>query len=316
MTATQAWVRQLKFVDAFSTIPATLSAGMSAGLDTEPCAEGGLNLGYIADGATTSLRGVDFGSGGASAVTFRLATPVAGASISVLADGAVVANACAVPVTGDWQVYANVTCTLSTAVTGVVSNLTLLFAGPLNEGLLNLRFLTFVAAAPALAVRALAAIPPPVTVSVALRAMSTSLYLQVSSDPNSDGVISPSGAAGAPLDPSLLFVLVDNEDGTWSLQAAPGSPAEGLFVCATLSGEGPLCANAAAVSDPCTRFWLYGTTFGTCALLSAANGQFVVSGASDEPLMPTAADPRGVPADGARFWIEQQQPVALAAALR
>ena len=310
VSATPSWSRQLKYVDAFSAIPATLSAAMSLGLDTEPCAEGGLNLGYISDGSTTMLRGVDFGAGGASAITLRVATPLSGVSVSVFADGLAVLSDCAVPNTGGWQTWTNVTCALSLAVQGVMTNLTLRFScAACAGGLLNLRFFSFTAAAASASTPgAAAAVPPPVTVLVALRAMSNGLYVQVSPDPSSGGLLTPSGAASSPpLDKSLLFTLVDNEDGTFSLQAAGAGPAQGLFVCVTLGGSGPLRADAASTADACTRFWLYGTVFGSHALLSASNGRFVVSAASADPLLPTAQDPRGAAGDGARFLIEQQQ---------
>ena len=305
VTSTPSWVRQLKYVDAFSQIPATLSAGMSAGLDTEPCSEGGLNLGYVSTGATTMLRGVDFGSGAAS-LTLRVATPLSGVNVSLFVDGREAVSGCAVPNTGDWQAWQNMTCAVSGAVAGVARNVTLLFFGPADTGLLNVRFFAFEPSSAHAAAPRAAAVPPPVAVTVALRALSNGQYLQVSSDPNSNGVLTPSGAASSPMDSSLLYVLVDNEDGTWSLQAAPGSPAEGLFVCAEDAGAGPLCAHSQSVADSCTRFWLYGTTYGAYALLSASNGQFVVSADASDPLMATASDPRGVDNDGARFFIEEQ----------
>ena len=303
VSATPSWSRQLKYVDAFSTIPATLSAAMSLGLDSEPCAEGGLNLGYVSNGSTTMLRGVDFGAG-ASAVTLRVATPLSGVSVDVLVDGRAVVSGCAVPNTGDWQTWANITCALAPAAQGVAANLTLRFScSACTGGLLNVRYFSFTASGP----RVAAAVPPPVTVPVALRAMSNGLYVQVASDPSSSGLLTPSGAAASsPLDPSLLFTLVDNEDGTFSLQAAGAGPAQGRFVCATLGGAGPLRASEASTADACTRFWLYGTVYGTHALLSASNGRFVVSGASAAPLVPTAQDPRGAAGDGSRFMLEEQ----------
>jgi ribulose-5-phosphate 4-epimerase/fuculose-1-phosphate aldolase len=77
-------------------------------------------------------------------------------------------------------------------------------------------------------------------------------------------------------------------------------------VCAEDSGSGPLCAHSQSIAEACTRFWLYGTTPGSYALLSATNGLFVVSSGGDVPLMATAADPRVIAADGARFFIEEQ----------
>lgn len=307
VTSTPSWTRQLKYVNPYSIIPATLSAAMSIGLNTEPCSEGGLNLGYISSGSTTMLRGVDFGNtGGATSFILRVASPLDSVTLSVFVDGREAISNCAVPNTSEWQVFQNMTCLVNGApISGVVKNVTLLFMGPSGTGLLNIRFFSFQSSSSRESLPVVESVPPPVTLTVSLRAMSNGNYLQVSSDPNSNGVISPSGSASTPMDPSLLFVLVDNEDSTWSLQAAPGSPAEGLYVCVEDAGNGPLCAHSQSVSDSCTRFWLYGTTFGTYSLL-ATNGQFVVSGSESDPLLANAADPRGVTGDGARFYIEEQ----------
>ena len=308
VTATPSWLRMARYLDPFAPQRAVTTAYMSPGLDSEPCSEGGLNLGFVTNGSFTTVRGADFGPGGAggggggsgaTAVTFRVATPLSGGAISLVLDGAALpAATCALPSTGDWQNWQDVSCSLPAPITGV-HDLAFVFSGPGSTGLFNVASWRF--SGPG---AASGASPPPVAVLVAVRAMSSGLYLQASADPNSDGVLTPSGAA--PPDPSALFTLVDNEDGTYSLQAAAGSPAAGLFVCAEDAGSGPLCAHSASVADACTRFWLYGTSPGTYALLSASNGQFVVAGGAGAPLMATAADPRGVAADGARFAIEEQ----------
>jgi arabinoxylan arabinofuranohydrolase len=300
VTATPSWLRMAKFLDPYALQRAVTTAYMSVGLDSEPCSEGGLNLGFVTNGSYTTVRGADFGAGaGASSITFRVATPLAGGVISVVLDGGAAITSCSVPNTGDWQSWADVSCGIAPAVTGV-HDLAFVFTGPGSSGLFNVASWAFSGGG-----AASGAAPPPVQVPVAIRAMSSGLLLEASSDPNSDGVLTPSGAGAAP-DAAALFTLVDNADGTYSLQAAAGSPAAGKFVCAELSGSGPLCAHSASVADACTRFWLYATLPGTYALLSASNGLFVVSGDAGEPLMASAVDPRGVAADGARFAIEQQ----------
>ncbi len=291
VTSTPAWARQTKWLDAFAgPIPAALSAAMSAGLDTEPCAEGGRNLGFIADGATTALRGVDFGAG-AAALTLRVATPNAGAAVTLLVDGAPVAARCALPATGGWQAYVNVTCALSPPPAGVAKNVTFLFNGPAGAGLVNVRSFSFArAGAPA------PPAPPPaaVAVRVALRAAATQRY--VAAGPA--GAVAPNGTRG---DAGAAWVLHDLEDGTWALEAAGGG-----FFCAPAGGAAAhVGAAAAPAGAPCTRLWLYGTTAGSHALLSAASGRFVAATAADAPLAATAVEPRLAPLDGARFWIEE-----------
>jgi hypothetical protein len=130
---------------------------------------------------------------------------------------------------------------------------------------------------------------------------------QVAAEPESDGLLTAGGNRSTPLDASLLFLLHDLEDGTYALQAAQGSPRAGLFVCATLNGQGPLRAHSAAGTETCARFWLYGTAVGSYALLSAANGRFVVASGANSPLLPTVIDPRTAVADGARFLLEVQR---------
>jgi arabinoxylan arabinofuranohydrolase len=287
VTSTPSWVRQLKYVDPYSRVPATLSAAMSAGLDTEPCAEGGRNLGFIADGATLTLRGVDFGAApGASALTLRIATPVAGVSVDVLADGVPVGPPCALPATGDWQRFDNATCAVARAV-GVAANLTFVFHGPGKTGLVNVIFWSFAGGA------ASGTTPPPVAVRVALRSAANNLY--ACARPG-DGVVTPSGAA------PCAWTLSDLGDGTWAL----GSGAGAAQRWACLGAAGPLAATAAAPGAACTRFWLYGTPVGSYALLSAGAGAFVAAAPdAATPIGAGGVDPRATPSDGARFFLEE-----------
>ena len=209
VTATPSWLRMAKWLDPFALQRAVTTAYMSPGLDSEPCSEGGLNLGFLSNASYTIVRGADFGAAGASSITFRVATPLAGGVISVLLgrgpglDSSVVAT-CLVPNTGTWQAWANVTCAISPPVTGV-RDVTFLFTGLGDGGLFNV--VTWQCSGGAVSGDA----PPPVTVLVAIRASSNGMYVQASSDPNSNGALTPSGAASSPMDASLLFVLVDSK---------------------------------------------------------------------------------------------------------
>ena len=298
VTATPSWVRQLAYVDAFAPMAAADSARMSPGLNTETSSEGGRNLCTIAPGATTMIRGVDF-SGGATSVTLRFASPIAGVSITLFVDGVNITN-CAVPVTGGWQVYTNTTCALTSQPLGIASNLTLLFTGPPVLGLGNLLTLVFTRVAvvgpPTATAVAPLSLPPPVTVRVALRSSATGLYWAVNSPGSgSGGVITPSGAIS---DEASAWILHDLEDGTWALESVSG----GGFACA--SGSAPIAASAAAAGSPCTRFWLYATPAGSHALL-AINGLFVSATTAAVPLVATVADVRTAMNDGARhFFVE------------
>jgi len=85
VSSTPRWVRQLRYLDPYSRVPAALSAAVSSGLDTEPSSEGGRNLGFIANGSVLTVVGVDFGAiPGASALTLRTATPLGGGRLRFL----------------------------------------------------------------------------------------------------------------------------------------------------------------------------------------------------------------------------------------
>ena len=290
VTSTPAWLRQLAYVDAYGRIPGTLSAMMSAGLDTEPCAEGGRNLGFISAGATLTLRGVDFGAApGAASVTLRVASPLAGGAVTVLLDGAPAGPPCAVPNTGDWQRFANVTCALAPgAAVGVAANLTLLFSGPGTGGLFNLLFYSFLGGA------ASGALPPPVTAALALRSTATARYACAAND--AGALVTPSGAA------PCRWTAHDLEDGTWALSTA--TAAGERFACKA-AGAAPLAATEPAPGAPCTRFWLYGTPVGSFALLSAGAGKFLTASTADAPILAEVDDPRIAVADGARFFLDE-----------
>lgn len=302
VTSTPHWVRQIKFLDPYSSsppIPATLSSSMSPGLNSEPCSEGGLNLGFITPGSHVSLTGVDFGGGGgATALTLRLATPLQGVSVEVWADGVAATGTttpCAVPNTGDWQVYTNVTCPLTPGVAkGVVGNLTFVFLGPGTTGILNARY--WVAEGGV----ASGATPPPASPTIALKSVATGKYLCAAGD--AAGVVTPSGVSPCP------WGIFDQEDGTWALGVGgggEGGPPQ-RFACLS-SGPGDVLAAVEPVAGAqCTRWWLYGTPPGTYALLSAGSGSFLTATQEEgEPLRGGGLDPRTTPFDGARFAIEE-----------
>jgi hypothetical protein len=294
VSSTPRWVRQLRYLDPYSRVPAALSAAVSSGLDTEPSSEGGRNLGFIANGSVLTVVGVDFGAiPGASALTLRTATPLGGGSVTVLVDGAPAGAPCAVPSTGQWQVYTNVTCPLFAAgVTGVAGNVTFLFQGPGQGGLMNVLFWTFHGGA------ASGALPPPAAAAVALRSAATGLFA-CAAEGAGGGVVTPSGSA------PCTWTLQDLEDGTWALSTLLAAGGGRRFMCID-SAAGPLGATAVAAGSACTRFWLYGTPVGSYALLAAGTGSFLV--AAEDPAVPIAAgaiDPRLTPADGARFFLEE-----------
>jgi hypothetical protein len=138
--------------------------------------------------------------------------------------------------------------------------------------------------------------PPPaaVAVRVALCAAATQRY--VATGPA--GAVAPDGARG---NGGAARTLHDLEDGTWTLEAAGGG-----FLCSPASGAAAhVGAPTAPTGAQCTRLWLYGTTAGSHALLSAASGRFVAATSADASHAATAVEPRLAPSDGARFWLEE-----------
>ena len=219
VSSTPSWVKQLKYLDPYSRVPATLSAAMSAGLDTEPCAEGGRNLGFISNNAVLMVRGVDFGAPpGAASLTLRAASPLSGGTVTVLLDGTPIGPPCAIPNTGDWQVFGNASCVLRAgAATGIAGNLSFVFNGPGAAGLMNLLFWSFEGGA------ASGGAPPPAAAAVALRAAATGLYACAADD--AGAVVTPSGSA------PCRWTLEDLEDGTWALATGEGGGGGVRYAC-------------------------------------------------------------------------------------
>lgn len=283
---------------------------MSPGLDSEPSSDGGLCLGFVTNGSWTRLAGVDFGAVPAVSLTLRYATPAQGSVVTVILDGAAPAGAggtvaatCELPTTGDWQVWAALTCGVSVPITGV-HELYLVFTGaaPPPNGLLNLQWWHFSGGA------ASGAVPPHVSANVTVQSSMTGLYWGAPTA--GSGLVFPNASVAE----AQVFGVYDAEDGTYWL----GSPLSGMFMlCVTgPGGSGPLTAVPWDPSNSCTRFWLYGTTAGqlvaatgdegapSFALLSAASGQLLVASAPESPLGAVGfVDPRNATGDAARFFV-------------
>lgn len=100
-----------------------------SGIETETCADGGMDVTSISDGDWVSVRGVDFGAG-AKTFNARVASSAAGGAIEVRsgsATGTVLAT-CEVPATGGLQKWQTTTCNV-TGATGVVKDLYFRFKG-------------------------------------------------------------------------------------------------------------------------------------------------------------------------------------------
>lgn len=117
-TPTTDGLAQLKNLDPFKRVEAETFA-QSAGVTTEVCAEGGLDVTYITNGSWLRLRGVNFGAG-AAAFYARVASAGSGGNIELRLDGVngTLVGTCAVPATGGAQTWRTVSAGVSGA-TGV-----------------------------------------------------------------------------------------------------------------------------------------------------------------------------------------------------
>jgi arabinoxylan arabinofuranohydrolase len=109
---------QLKNLNPYTRVEAETIARES-GIQTEVCAEGGLDVGFITNNCWTRVRGVDFGSGAATFYA-RVASAGGGGNIELHLDSlaGTLVGTCAVSPTGGWQTWTTAACSVSGA-TGV-----------------------------------------------------------------------------------------------------------------------------------------------------------------------------------------------------
>ncbi len=117
VTYTKDGLTQLHLLDPYERVEAETFNAQS-GLETEPCEAGGMNLSNVEDGDWVRLRGVDFGSTGAESFKARVASAGEGGSIELRLDAedGMLVGTCEVSSTGDWQEWADTSCSVSGAV--------------------------------------------------------------------------------------------------------------------------------------------------------------------------------------------------------
>ncbi|MBN2754287.1 MAG: endo-1,4-beta-xylanase [Candidatus Goldbacteria bacterium] len=113
VVTTTTGVNALKLANPYTTNKAVTMAKES-GIQTETCTEGGLDVGFIENGDWIQVKNFDFGTG-ASSFEARIASAGAGGNIEIRVGSitGTIAGTCAVPVTGGWQTWQNVTCNVS-----------------------------------------------------------------------------------------------------------------------------------------------------------------------------------------------------------
>nr|WP_246001376.1 family 43 glycosylhydrolase [Allorhizocola rhizosphaerae] len=88
----------------------------ASGVETEPSTEGGMNVGWIENGDSIKVKGVNFGTG-ATSFSARVASATSGGNIELRLGSATgtLVGTCRVPGTGGWQTWTTVSCSLNGA---------------------------------------------------------------------------------------------------------------------------------------------------------------------------------------------------------
>ncbi len=282
VTSTRNWTRQLAYVDPYVTQPAAMMApGSALFLGTQPAgavdAPGGQwrYLWNITDGSAIRVAGVDFGARGPASVTVRAATPLDGVTAEArlgTADGPLIA-AVALTNTGAWEAFANSTVAIAAAAATGAHDLWFVFRLPAaaNDAMIcNVASWAFAGGA------ASGAVPPPVTPRVVLHSRASGEFVGLSGA--NSALIANATTAGR-----AVFILSDNEDGSWALRAE----GTGRLVVASADAERSLSATGAAPAGGASSFRLQGTPDGAYALSLASVDAVVVVRAADAALAAT-----------------------------
>lgn len=115
VNCTQDGLTQLHYLNPYDQVEGETMAGES-GINTEPCTEGGMDVGYIQNGSWIRVRGVDFGSGASSFIA-RVASATSGGNIELRLDhtNGTLVGTCPVSGTGGWQTWTTRSCAVSGA---------------------------------------------------------------------------------------------------------------------------------------------------------------------------------------------------------
>lgn len=121
-------VAQTALLNPYSPVEAETMAAQS-GIETERCSEGGMNLTELQSGDWVKIRGVNFGSAGATGFSARVASAAEGGAIALRLDSptGTLIGTCPLPATGGPQAWTTASC----AVTGATGahDLYLVFTG-------------------------------------------------------------------------------------------------------------------------------------------------------------------------------------------
>ncbi|WP_204061785.1 glycoside hydrolase family 43 protein, partial [Microbispora corallina] len=116
ITMTTTGAPQIGTLDPYTRQEAETIAWES-GVETEPSAEGGMNVSYIDNGDYIKVKGAAFGTTGATTFTTRAASGANGGKIELHLDSltGTLIGTCTIPGTGGWQTYTTITCPVTNA---------------------------------------------------------------------------------------------------------------------------------------------------------------------------------------------------------
>ncbi|KAL2064248.1 hypothetical protein VTL71DRAFT_4742 [Oculimacula yallundae] len=119
------------------------TAAWSAGVETEVCSEGGMDVSNINNGDYIKVKGVAFRTG-SQTFSARVASAASGGAIQLRLGGTTgtVIGTCSVPGTGGWQTWRTVSCSVSSTVSGT-QDLYLVFTGSGTGNLFNFNWWRF-----------------------------------------------------------------------------------------------------------------------------------------------------------------------------
>lgn len=236
-------------------------------------------LAFMSNGSWTRTRAVDFGTTSPSSLELVIAASV-GVHISLhldTLDGSTVAS-CTCDATGSFTKYGNCSCPFSAPATGVHDVYLQFESQATSKYLLNFRSWLLVGG------RATQATPPATAVSISLGLVNTSTYV----GPSADGTRLVTNLQ-TPYNMSLL----DNEDGSWVLQAGA------KFVCVTTGRQVVLATTKSA----CTRLRIQVQDhYSIYSFLSLANSRWL--GSIGNVLSASAFNPRN-PLEVAQFYVNE-----------
>ncbi len=286
-TITEEGLRQVKYLNPFQQVEAETIARES-GIETETCTDvgGGRDVCSIHPSDWIRMIGVDFG-GGATGFSARIASPNGAGSFEIRLDsltGKLIGTVNAVN-TGGWQNWQTVTVSINQA--SGIHDLYFKF----TAGGLNVNWWKFTGS------NVSGTLPPQVVKSVTLRSKVNNNYIS-----KLTAVTDPLKATTASRLNAEIFLLYDNEDGTYSLW----STSLKKYVTAEQQGIQPLYANRDAIGGSWEKFGMYHSPDDSYCFLSMSNNKFVTAPNNGNDALIANVDSawRNPNKNISRFWVE------------